>query len=63
METTKSDYILILHTGNDILIEEDIHESFDIDSYMQQNQVKFMDYEFITKQEFNDRLDQMLGEY
>jgi hypothetical protein len=56
--TISSSYIQAM-----IFIEEDIHESFDIESYTQQNQVKLMDYEFITKQEFNDRLDQMLGEY
>jgi hypothetical protein len=63
MQTQTTDYMLIIHTGNDILIEEDIHESFDIDSYMKRTQMKCNEYEFITKQEFNKRLDQMLDEY
>ncbi|NHN31838.1 hypothetical protein [Paenibacillus agricola] len=60
---TQTDYILIIHTGNDLLIEEDIDGHFDIDSYMKEMQVQFHEYELITKHEFNKRLDQMLGEY
>jgi hypothetical protein len=58
-----SDYILIIHTGSDIIIEEDIDEQFDIYRYTDSNKMQFEDFEFITKQEFNERLDQMLSEY
>ncbi|WP_426449890.1 hypothetical protein ACP26L_33330 [Paenibacillus sp. S-38] len=64
----ESEYILIVHTNDDIhirsvLMENDLAEAMDLRRYAERHHSRAEWVEMITKEEFNDRLDRMLSEF